>query len=45
MLAAKGLTLTARIGGRDVEALRDINFELGAGASSASSANWAPARA
>ena len=31
VLAARGLTLTARIGGRDVEALRDINFELGAG--------------
>ncbi|MGE5146630.1 MAG: dipeptide ABC transporter ATP-binding protein [Candidatus Eiseniibacteriota bacterium] len=31
VLAAKNLTLTARIGGRDVEALRDINFTLEAG--------------
>jgi peptide/nickel transport system ATP-binding protein len=31
VLAARSLTVTAHIGGRDVEALRDINFELGAG--------------
>jgi peptide/nickel transport system ATP-binding protein len=31
LLAARGLTLTAHIGGRDIEALRDIDFALDEG--------------